>query len=89
MKLLKKRGYTGTVRKIVTDDKSEMLGIVGTFKDLMEIGVVESVTDISLDTWLCIPHPDRCFDGQNGMGATREEAIQNTLFVKKSWEDTL
>ena len=50
---------------------------------------MESVTDISLDTWLCIPHPDRCFDGQNGMGATREEAIQNTLFVKKSWEGKL
>ena len=31
--------YTGTVRKIVTDDKTEVLGIVGTFKDLMEIGV--------------------------------------------------
>lgn len=89
MKLLKKRGYTGTVRKIVTDDKTKVLGIVGTFKDLMEIGVVESVTYISLDTWLCVPYPDRCFDGQNGMGATREEAIQNTLFVKKSWEGTL
>ena len=63
MKLLKKRDYTGTVRKIVNDDKTEVLGIVGTFKDLMEIGVVES--------------------------ATREEAIQNTLFVKKSWEEKL
>lgn len=50
MKLLKKRDYTGTVRKIVNDDKTEVLGIVGTFKDLMEIGVVESVTDIPLDT---------------------------------------
>ena len=89
MKLLKKRGYTGTVRKIVTIDKTELLGTVGTFKDLMEIGVVESVTNISLDTWLCVPYPDRCFDGQNGMGATREEAIQNTLFVKKSWEGKL
>ena len=89
MKLLKKRGYTGTVRKIVTNDKTEVLGTVGTFKDLMEIGVVESVTNISLDTWLCVPYPDRCFDGQNGMGATREEAIQNTLFVKKLWEGKL
>ena len=89
MKLLKKRGYTGTVRKIVTNDKTEVLGTVGTFKDLMEIGVVESVTNISSDTWLCVPYPDRCFDGQNGMGATREEAIQNTLFVKKSWEGKL
>ena len=89
MKKKKKRGYTGTVRKIVTNDKTEVLGTVGTFKDLMEIGVVESVTNISLDTWLCVPYPDRCFDGQNGMGATREEAIQNTLFVKKSWEGKL
>ena len=89
MKLLKKRGYTGTVRKIVTNDKTEVLGTVGTFKDLMEIGVVESVTNISLDTWLCVPYPDRCFDGQNGMGATREEAIQNNQKKKKSWEGKL
>lgn len=47
MKLLKKQGYTGTVRKIVTDDKAEVLGIVGTFKDLMDLGIVEQVTNYS------------------------------------------
>lgn len=57
MKFLKKRGYDGTVRKIVSDDKTEVLGIVGTFKDLMELGVVEQVTNYSWDTWCCIATP--------------------------------
>lgn len=82
MKLLKKRDYTGTVRKIVTDDKTEVLGIVGTFKDLMDLGIVEQVTNYSGDTWCCIPGPGR-IETWNGIGATREEAIRKTLFGKK------
>ena len=74
MKLLKKRGYTGTVRKIVTDDKTEVLGIVGTFEDLMDLGIVEQVTNYSWDTWCCIPGPGRIAPW-NGIGAPREEAL--------------
>ena len=82
MKLLKKHDYTGTVRKIITDDKSEVLGIVGTFKDLMDLGIVEKVTNYSWDTWCCIPAPGR-IDRFDGVGATREEAIQKAIFGKK------
>lgn len=82
MKFLKKRDYTGTVRKIVNDDKTEVLGIVGTFKDLMELGIVEEVTNYSWDTWCCIPGPGR-IEIWNGIGATREEAIKNAVFGKK------
>lgn len=82
MKFLKKRGYDGTVRKIVSDDKTEVLGIVGTFKDLMELGVVEQVTNYSWDTWCCIPNPRR-IEAMDGIGATREAAIKNAVFGKK------
>lgn len=82
MKLLKKRDYAGTVRKIVNDDKTEMLGIVGTFEDLMAIGIVEEVTNYSWDTWCCIPFPGR-INTWDGIGATREEAIQKAIFGKK------
>lgn len=82
MKFMKRRGYTETVRKIVTDDKTEVLGIVGTFKDLMELGIVEKVTNYSWNTWCCIPAPGR-IDRFDGIGATREEAIQKAIFGKK------
>lgn len=82
MKFMKKRDYAGTVRKIVTDDKTEVLGIVGTFKDLMDLGIVEKVTNYSWDTWCCIPAPGR-IDRFDGIGATREEAIQKAIFGKK------
>lgn len=82
VKFLKKQGYTGTVRKIVTDDKAEVLGIVGTFKDLMDLGIVEQVTNYSWDTWCCIPEPGR-IETWKGIGATREEAIRKALFGKK------
>lgn len=82
MKFMKRRGYTETVRKIVTDDKTEVLGIVGTFKDLMELGIVEKVTNYSWNTWCCIPAPGR-IDRFDGIGATREEAIKKAIFGKK------
>ena len=82
MKFLKKRGYTGTVRKIV-DDGGEVLGDVGTFKDLMELGIVEKVTQYSFDTWCCIPVGSGRIECWKGIGATREEAVQKTLFGKK------
>ena len=82
MKFLKKRDYTGTVRKIVNDDKTEVLGIVGTFKDLMDLGIVEQVTNYSWDTWCCIPGPGR-IETWKGIGATREEAIRKAVFGKK------
>ena len=82
MKFLKKRDYAGTVRKIVNDDKTEVLGIVGTFKDLMDLGIVEQVTNYSWDTWCCIPSPGRS-ETWKGIGATREEAIRKALFGKK------
>lgn len=83
MKFLKKRGYTGTVRTITNDDQNERLGVVGTYKDLMELGIVEKVTQYSFDTWCCIPGGSGIAECWRGIGATREEAVKNTLFGKK------
>ena len=83
VKFMKKRGYTGTVRKIMNDDGNEVLGVVGTFKDLMEMGIVEKVTQYSFDTWCCIPGGSGRIECWTGIGSTREEAVKNTRFGKK------
>ncbi len=82
MKLMKPKGYNGTVRSILNDEKSEVLGVVGTFADLLKAQIVEKVTGYSFDTWCCIPAPCR-IESWNGIGATREEAISNCIFGKK------
>ena len=82
MKLLKRKGYTGTICKIVTDDKTEVLGVVGTIADLLKEDILEHCTQYSYDTWMCIVAPGRV-DRWNGFGATRSEAIRDAVFGKK------
>lgn len=82
MVLTKKKGDNSTLRKIWNDDRSECIGVVGTFTDLLTAGIVERVTEYSLDTWCCLPlrkNPEQW----GGIGATREQAIKNTIFGKK------
>lgn len=55
MVLTKKKGDNSTLRKIWNDDRSECMGVVGTFEDLLAAGIVEQVTEYSLDTWCCLP----------------------------------
>ncbi|MBE5807093.1 MAG: hypothetical protein E7317_02000 [Clostridiales bacterium] len=80
MKYTTKKGYTGTIRKIWTDDKSKVLGVVGEIGDLLKEGILESCTQYSHDTWMCIPVAD--FDTAAGFGATRDEAVRNAIFRK-------
>ena len=35
MKYTKKKNYTGTIRTVHSDDRSETLGVIGTVKDMM------------------------------------------------------
>ena len=35
MKLLKKHGYEGSIRKVANDEKTKVLGIIGTVEDLV------------------------------------------------------
>ncbi len=81
MRFMKKRGYNGTVRKIVSDDSSTVFGVVGTFQDLMDLGIVEQVTGCSPDTWCCLPAPTpgRLDRPSGEIGATRDEAVKKAL----------
>lgn len=85
MKLTKKKDDNSTLRKIWNDEKTEVLAMVGTFKDLLDVGIVENVAQYSLDTWCCIPAPGR-IERWRGIGATRDQAISNAIFGKKLGE---
>lgn len=82
MRFTKKKDYQGTVRNVWNDDKTELLGTVGTFEDFMKLRIIEKFTNYSGDTWICIPVLGR-IDTLNGIGATREEAIQKTVLGRK------
>ncbi len=79
-KFTKKKDYEGTLRKVWTDDKSRCLGLVGTVSELLEVGVLESCTNYSRDTWCCIPTVG--YDTGVGFGASRDEAIRNAILPK-------
>ena len=80
MKLLKKKNYSRTIRKVTDDDKTKVLAVVGTIGDLLAEGILESCTQYSFDTWMCVPVSG--YDKCAGFGATRDEAIQNAVFSK-------
>jgi hypothetical protein len=57
MKFVKKKDYTGTIRKVTNDEKSKVIGIVGTVADLLSEGIFESC-NASPETWVYIPMND-------------------------------
>ena len=69
MKLLKKKGYEGTLRKVVNDERTEVLGIVGTVGDLLKERVL-SYCDAPWGTWGCVRPDCEAFFAGN-----REDAI--------------
>lgn len=80
MRFLKNNKNPESIRKITDDENTKVLAIVGEIRDLMEIGLIEPKSRIQFsgDTWMCIPAEgyDRCA----GIGATREEAVNNAIF---------
>lgn len=71
MRYLKKKGDETTMRKVTSDDKAIVLGVVGTVGDLLNAGVLD-YCDFDKDAW--------CFIKKNGVarfGATRAEAVGN------------
>lgn len=63
MKFLKKKGYEGTLRKIADDDKTKVLGVVGTVGDLIAESVLE-YCDAPLDSWGCVRTDYEAFFGE-------------------------
>lgn len=72
MKFLKRKEFENTtIRKVVNDEKTEVLGVVGTVGDMLKVGLLE-YCDFDRDVW--------CFLSKKGSGMndrfghTREEA---------------
>lgn len=81
MRLTKKSNYTGSIRKVWSDNKKVCFGIVGTVGDFLHEGIFE-YCDYSPETWAFIPTPGT---KQNVyFEATREAALKN--FTKQQKE---
>lgn len=74
LKFVKKTGYQGTIRKVWTDDKEVMLGLVGTVADFLKEGIFD-FCDYPPETWCYLP--DRGILHKPWLGATREDALIN------------
>ena len=75
MKFMKRKGdEETTLRKVVNDEKTEVLGVVGTVGDMLKAGILE-YCDFNRDAW--------CFLAKRGIGLkdrfghTREEATEH------------
>lgn len=73
MILTKKKNYTGTIRKVWDDDKTRVLGLLGTVADLLSEGVFDEC-DVNPEWWAGIHNDD---DLRTVFGRTREELISN------------
>lgn len=69
MKLLKKKNYEGTLRKVVDDEKTRVLGVVGTVDDLLEEKVLD-YCDAPRGMWACVRTDYKAFFAGN-----RDDAI--------------
>lgn len=72
MRFLKRKGFEETtIRKVANDEKTEVVGIVGTVGDLLKVGILE-YCDYERTAWCYIPK-----HGNNArFGNTREEATK-------------
>lgn len=83
MKICKIKNQNNTLRMVVTDDKSSVIGIVGTINDLIEnslISVTAGKEQYSRDTYMCIPNDG--FQTITGFGETVKEAVEKAVFSK-------
>lgn len=72
MKFMKRKDYADTtLRKVVNDEKTEVLGIVGTVGDMLKTGLLEWC-DYDRGLWLFIPKTGSGL--KDHFGHTREEA---------------
>ncbi len=79
VRFVKDQRYPGYIFRIYDKTGKGLLGLVGTFSDLMRAGLVKKVTQYSFDTWKCIPSAGR-IECWSGIGATCEKAVHDTVF---------
>lgn len=72
MKFIKRKCDDSSIRKVKSDDKMELYGVVGTVSDLLKYGLLEWC-DYSTDLWLFLTANT---DYKDHFGKTREEAIE-------------
>ena len=72
MKYTKRKDYDGSIRKVWSNDKEVMFGIVGTVGDFLKEGVLE-YCDAAEQTWCFFPSWG--ITTKAHFGKTREEAI--------------
>jgi hypothetical protein len=70
MKLMKKHGYEGSIRKIANDEKTKVLGILGTVEDLVAEKVFD-YCDADKELWACVTP-----DGNATFWKSKEEAVK-------------
>lgn len=76
VKVFKKKGYQDTtLRSIMDENKTQCLGIIGTVKDLMHVGILE-FCNAKPDIWCCV-YP-------NGKAIFTETKLE--LFVECKFE---
>lgn len=76
MKLLKRHGDTSTIRRVVSDDHTTLLGIVGQVQDFIAAGIIAwnpgtEPTKEAAERWLFLDD-----DGSYCEADTREGALQ-------------
>lgn len=74
MRYLKRKNYDGTIRKVVSDDGSKALGIVGTVGDLIKEGVLD-FADCSGSLWAFI----QVGSYKAWFGYSRSDAVDNAI----------
>ena len=80
MRFMKKKGYENTtLRWVRSDDRAVFFGVVGTVRDLLDVGLLEWC-DYSPDLWLFLPAKN-IYAGR--YGKTREEAVSELEGGKK------
>lgn len=81
----KRKGDNSSIRKVLNDERTKVLAIVGTIQDLMDANLV-SITpgkeQYSRDTYMCIPNSTLGFATWKGFGATAEEAVKDAILPK-------
>ncbi len=85
MILRKRKNDSSSIRKVLNEERTKVLAVVGTIQDLMDSGII-SITQgkeqYSRDTYMCIPNSTLGFETWGGFGSTAEEAVDNSLLAE-------
>lgn len=85
MILRKRKNDNSTIRKVLNEEKTKVLAVVGTIQDLMNANLVTITPgkeQYSRDTYMCIPNTVLGYETWVGFGATVEEAVNKSILPK-------